>query len=395
MSDNELIDYEEKPQDKLSNSTIHCTDFKDFLLRTELMDAIKDAEFEHPSEVQQQCIPKALMGVDILCQARSGTGKTNVFVISCLNQLHTIENETCVLVICHTKEMADQIKNEFVRLGKYLKVSVECFYGGNDVSQDAERLKKGQPTIVVGTIGRILDLLKNRYLHFRHLKHLVIDEVDHIISNLDQRADLQEIIYETPVKKQTMMFTATLSEENKRTCLLFLRNPLEVYVDEKKLTLHGLTQSYLKVKENEKEDKLMKILDMQEVSQCVIFVSSKHRAKYLARFLNKNGFPSIEIHSDLTAKERISRFNDFKDLKFRIMIATDLMARGIDVQEVNLVINYDMPRNADIYLHRVGRAGRFETKGSAISFVSTEEDVVVMNDVQSRFEVSVTNFEIK
>lgn len=395
MSDEELVEYEERMINSKDETRIMTADFKDFLLRDELMQGIKDAEFEHPSEVQQKCIPKALMGVDILCQAKSGTGKTGVFVLSCLNQLNVIEKETSVLVIVHTKEMANQVAEEFRRLGKYLNVTVGAFFGGEDLESDVSKLKNGQPTIVVGTVGKIWDLVRNRHLIFRHLKHFVIDEVDHIMRNLEMRADLQSIIYETPLEKQTMMFTATLNEENKQTCLLFLRNPLEVYVDDKKLTLHGLSQSYLKIKPDDKDEAVIRILDTQEVSQCVIFTSNKQRAQRLSRILNSKGFPSVDIHSGMSINERIKRFSEFKNLKYRIMVSTDLMARGIDIQEINLVINYDMPRNSEIYLHRVGRAGRFETKGMAISFIWDEQDIVIMNDVQSRFEVNVEDFSNK
>ncbi|EPR79431.1 DEAD/DEAH box helicase [Spraguea lophii 42_110] len=392
-SDDELIEYNDTMvTSRRKTQASHSANFKDFLLRDELNIAIQDAAFEHPSEVQQQCIPKAILGVDILCQAKSGTGKTGVFVISTLQQLKPIDNESSVLVIVHTKEMAYQIKEEYQRFIKpFNGVTVGVFYGGVDVEEDIRRLNKGSPTVFIGTPGRTLDLLKRKEVSFRHVKHLVIDECDQCITDLKLRRDIQEVLYRTPLEKQTMMFTATLNEESKATCLLFLNNPHEVYVgEESRLTLHGLTQGYLKVEETEKEKVLEDILDRYEnINQCVIFVKDKMRAKRLTRHLSKQGFPTIDIHSGVPTKERLQRFNDFKERKYRMLVATDLMGRGIDIQDINMVINYDMPESAEAYLHRVGRAGRFETKGDSISFVSDESDSVVLNEVQKRFEVSI------
>eukprot|EP00833_Pecoramyces_ruminatium_P015518 jgi/Orpsp1_1/1189550/evm.model.d7180000072813.1 len=205
------------------------------------------------------------------------------------------------------------------------------------------------------------------------------------------RRDVQEIFKNTKHQKQVMMFTATLSKEIRPICKKFMHNPLEIFVDnETKLTLHGLQQHYIKLQENEKNRKLNDLLDALDFNQVCIFVKSVQRANELNKLLNECSFPSICIHSQMPQEERIKRYKLFKNYEKRLMVATDIFGRGIDIEGVNIVINYDMPDSADSYLHRVGRAGRFGTKGLAITFVSSNEDSETLNQVQNRFEVNIT-----
>merc|ERR1712159_550739 len=203
----------------------------------------------------------------------------------------------------------------------------------------------------------------------------------------DMRRDIQQIFMETPKKKQVMMYSATMTADIRGVCKKFMADPHEISVDEEsKLTLHGLLQYYVKLTEKEKNRKLNDLLDALEFNQVVIFVKSVQRAIALDKLLVECSFPSLSIHSGLDQEERINRYKQFKK---RIMVCTDLFGRGIDIERVNIVINYDMPDEGDSYLHRVGRAGRFGTKGLAISFVTTEEDEGVLKKVQERFEVNI------
>ncbi|KAF8823868.1 hypothetical protein HHX47_DHR9000114 [Lentinula edodes] len=380
-------------KDKKNFSGIHSTGFRDFLLKPELLRAISDLGFEHPSEVQQECIPQAVLGMDVLCQAKSGHGKTAVFVLATLQQLEPINGQVSVLVLCHTRELAFQIKNEYTRFAKYMPdVRISTFYGGTPVSKDAEVLrdKAKCPHIVVATPGRLNALARDKVLDAKNVKHFVLDECDKMLEQLDMRRDVQEIFRATPHHKQVMMFSATLAKEIRATCKKFMSNPLEIFVDdETKLTLHGLQQHYVKLEEKEKNRKINDLLDTLEFNQVVIFVKSVARAIELDKLLVACNFPSISIHSGLQQEERIKRYTAFKAFEKRILVATDIFGRGIDVERVNIVINYDCPPDADSYLHRVGRAGRFGTKGLAVTFVSTDEDQNVMNQIQARFEVAV------
>jgi ATP-dependent RNA helicase UAP56/SUB2 len=389
-------DAKEEPKDgegakKGSYAAIHASGFRDFLLKPELLRAIVDCGFEHPSEVQHECIPQAILGTDILCQAKSGMGKTAVFVLASLQQIDTSVKAVKVLVICHTRELAYQIKHEFDRFAKYFPdVKTGVVYGGMPIAKDIEMLKDNCPHVLIGTPGRLLGLLKNKDLKLDKVSQFILDECDKCLEKLDMRKDVQQVFVETPKKKQVMMFSATMTAETRDICKKFMADPHEIRVDEEsKLTLHGLLQYYAKLQEKEKNRKLNDLLDALEFNQVVIFVKSVQRAVALDKLLVECSFPSIAIHSGLSQEDRIARYKQFKEFQKRIMVSTDLFGRGIDIERVNIVINYDMPGDSDSYLHRVGRAGRFGTKGLAITFVTSDEDADVLKKVQERFEVNI------
>mmetsp|Transcript_13207 Transcript_13207/g.32946 ORF Transcript_13207/g.32946 Transcript_13207/m.32946 type:complete len:425 (+) Transcript_13207:400-1674(+) len=372
---------------------IHASGFRDFLLKPELLRAIVGCGFEHPSEVQQEALPQAILGTDVLCQAKSGMGKTAVFVLACLQQLKTEETGIQVLTLVHTRELAFQIKNEFERFSKYFKgVRAAVMYGGTSIDDDKATLKDASksPHILIGTPGRLNALIRDDALDLSKVAHFVVDECDNVMEKLDMRQDVQRLFIKTPKKKQTMMFTATLPADARAVCKRFMQNPHEIFVDdESKLTLHGLLQYYVKLEEKEKNRKLNDLLDLLEFNQVVIFVKSVSRCKALNSLLQDCSFPSIAIHSGLDQEERIARYKQFKEFNKRIMVATDLFGRGIDIERVNIVINYDMPEGPNPYLHRVGRAGRFGTKGLAITFSASPEDEEVLKQVQAKFEVNI------
>ncbi|CAN6847398.1 unnamed protein product [Brassica oleracea var. botrytis] len=431
----ELLDYEEedeKAPDSAAKANgeavkkgyvgIHSSGFRDFLLKPELLRAIVDSGFEHPSEgkcfslmpfiwrlyslllkgslaaiffasssVQHECIPQAILGMDVICQAKSGMGKTAVFVLSTLQQIEPAPGQVSALILCHTRELAYQICNEFVRFSTYLPdTKVSVFYGGVNNKIHKDLLKNECPHIVVGTPGRVLGLARDKDLSLKNVRHFILDECDKMLESLDMRRDVQEIFKMTPHDKQVMMFSATLSKEIRPVCKKFMQDPMEIYVDdEAKLTLHGLVQHYIKLSEMEKNRKLNDLLDALDFNQVVIFVKSVSRAGELNKLLIECNFPSICIHSGMSQEERLTHYKSFKEGHKRILVATDLVGRGIDIERVNIVINYDMPDSADTYLHRVGRAGRFGTKGLAITFVASASDSEVLNQVQDRFEVDI------
>merc|ERR1712150_191058 len=385
-AEEELVDYEEGADDtkavtkttevkKGSYVGIHSSGFRDFLLKQELLLAIQDCGFEHPSEVQQNCIPQAVLGADIICQAKSGMGKTCVFVLAVLQQLEPKDGEIDTLVVCHTRELAYQICQEFLRFSKYLKtVKVKVFFGGIAVRQHRKLLEEETPHVVIGTPGRLLQLVKEKKLKLDKLKRFVLDECDQMLETLDMRRDVQQIFKATPHEKQVMMFSVTMAKEIRPVARKFTQNPTEIYVDdESKLTLHGLQQYYIKLTEAQKNRKLNDLLDALEFNQVV----------------QECNFPSMCMYGGLKQEERLDRYNKFKEYKSRILVSTDIFGRGVDFERINIVINYDMPKVADMYLHRVGRSGRFGTKGLSISFVSSEDDTGILEAVQSRFEVEV------
>jgi len=248
MADNEdLLDYEDeeateqgavegagdapaKKEVKGTYVSIHSSGFRDFLLKPEILRAIVDCGFEHPSEVQHECIPQAVLGMDVLCQAKSGMGKTAVFVLATLQQLETVDNQVSVLVLCHTRELAFQISKEYERFSKYMPtIKVGVFFGGLNIQKDEATLKANCPHIVVGTPGRILALVRNKKLNLKTLKHFVLDECDKMLEALDMRRDVQEIFRNTPHEKQVMMFSATLSKEIRPVCKKFMQDVISPF----------------------------------------------------------------------------------------------------------------------------------------------------------------------
>ncbi|KAJ3301512.1 Suppressor of the cold-sensitive snRNP biogenesis mutant brr1-1 [Kappamyces sp. JEL0829] len=386
---------EDDGQKKGSYVGIHATGFRDFLLKPELLNAIVECGFEHPSEgngtgltfaVQQECIPQAILGMDVLCQAKAGVGKTAVFVLACLQQLETSETLTAtstdpqVIVLCHTRELAFQIKNEFTRFTKFLDVKTAVFYGGTSTTANAETLKNDKPHVIVGTPGRVCALIRDGTLKMGNIKHFILDECDKLLDSLDMRRDVQEIFKSTPHHKQVMMFSATLSKEIRPICKKFMQNPLEILVDDQtKLTLHGLQQYYVMLEETAKNKMLSDLLDNLEFNQVVIFVKSVARADQLHWLLESCNFPSMCIHSRMPQEERIKRYSSFKAFSKRILVATDIFGRGIDMERVNVVINYDMPDSTVSYLHR----------GLAITFTSSEDDKTMLKSIQEQFEVNI------
>jgi superfamily II DNA/RNA helicase len=400
MEEEILPDYESSEEEnqnngdnKVASSTtaVHESGFADFLLKNEILRAIADCGFEHPSAVQHECIPAALLGTDLICQAKSGMGKTAVFVLS---TLHLIEKEAkgiVALVITHTRELAYQILEEFNRFTKYLPhIKAKVVYGGVPIQQDKKDFAENMPQILIGTPGRLLHLANEKIISLASVKYFILDECDQMLEDLSMRKDIQQIFKFTPHTKQVMMFSATLSDDVRAVCKRFMHNPREIYINDKaKLTLDGLQQFYVNLTEAQKNRKLVSLLDVLEFNQVVIFVSSIDRAKVLNELLISEKFPSICTHSKMKQDERIDMYKNFKKFGARILVSTNMYGRGVDFERVNVVFNYDMPANEVTYLHRVGRAGRFGTKGIAISFVSSDEDREVMEKVRKQFVVKL------
>jgi len=258
---------------------------------------------------------------------------------------------------------------------------------GGDNEKDQIKDLKTKPKIIIGTPGRILSLTKkNNVLNLNNIQIFVIDECDKMLNALDMRNDVQKIFKKTPIDKQVMMFSATLPDETKDVCKKFMRKPVEIIVkEENKEHLEKLQQFYVKLKEEDKNRKLFDILDNVQFNQVIIFVNSIIRCETLSEMLTLHNFPSIAIHASLPQEERIKLFDLFKQFKRRIMVATELYGRGVDFLKVNTVINYDMSATAEAYVHRVGRAGRFGSKGITITFLSKDEDQKVFDELLEKY----------
>lgn len=390
----EEVDPTIEDEKKGSYAGVRSAGFPDFLLKPELLRATTDCGFEHPSQVQQECIPEAILGNDIICVSKAGMGKTAVFVLSVLQQIEPEDGVVDTIVLCHTRELAFQITQEFHRLAKYMPaIKVQVFYGGIPVRQQQTMLQEDPPHIVVGCPGRVMDLIKRKSLKCDGVKRFVLDECDELLSaeNTNMRSQVQTIFKACPFEKQVMMFTATIGKI-KETALKFCVNPVFSEPEEGKLTLYGLQQFYCECTEKEKNRKLRDLLQKLDYNQVIIFVKSTSRCKALHQLLVDLKFPANCTYGGLPVEKRVEQYNLFKEYKSRMLVATDTYARGVDFEKVNIVINYDMPGNADTYLHRVGRSGRFGTKGLAVTFAVRENDATdfaTLEEVQSRFAVQI------
>jgi len=406
VNDEDLADYEdddveqevsEKPKAKKGTyAGIHATGFKDFVLKAEILQALSDCSFESPSQVQQVCIPQAIQGHDVICQEKAGMGKTAIFVLSTLHLIRPEKDENGkniidTLALVPARELAHQINKEFKRFGVYMEgIESEEIYGGTSIREHRTLFKEKPPHIVAGTPGRVKALVKEGSMKIDKLKRFILDECDRLLAETDMRAQVQEIFMEAPYEKQVMMFSATISKDVLPVCRKMCTNPQEFLVEaENKLTLRSLSQYYVKLDEKEKNRKLTDLLDKLKWNQVVIFVNSTRRCKDLNMLLNEVNFPSMAMMGAMKQTERIDLYNKFKRGDKRLLVSTDVFARGVDFAGVDLVINYDMPESDDTYLHRVGRSGRYDTKGTAITFLSSETDSEVHAKIQSRFEVAV------
>ncbi|KAL0228676.1 hypothetical protein GEMRC1_013296 [Eukaryota sp. GEM-RC1] len=333
------------------------------------------------------------LGHDVLGQAKSVMGNTALFVLVILQHVIAANSDTDIVavVITHTREMAQQIQSQFQRVGNLANITVAAVHEGTCYEVSKQTIDQMKPQILVGTSERLAEFVK-KGLRLDKVKHFVVDEADKVIEHSDMRADLQTIFKATPKNKQTMMFSAALCQENLETCKLLMENRIIIPVNEdKKLKLHlnGLLHYFINVDSRKKSEKLMNLLGVLKFNQVVIFVNGSSRARALSRVMRNHSFPALIVHGDMIQEMRFLVYHDFKNARARILIATDLAGRGFVVEKVNVVINYDMPSDSDSYLHRVGRAGRFASKGLAILFSSTEDDKSVLNDVQSTLAIKM------
>ena len=364
--------------------------FDNMNLKEDLLRGIYGYGFENPSSIQQKAIVPLVDGKDIIAQAQSGSGKTGAFCIGALEKIDNNINNVQVIILSHTKELARQTFNVFNSLGEFLNIKSALVMGGISIDDSKKKLKNGVHAII-GTPGRVLHMLNDKCFNINKIKLLIIDEADELLS-IGFEEQLRNIIEILDNKVQIGLFSATLSEK----CLLltkyFMNEPINIFVKKDELTLEGINQYYINVeKEDWKLDILCDLYETITVSQTVIFCSSKKKVIWLQKELEDREFTTSIIHGDMLNDERTKVMNEFRSGSSRILISTDLLARGIDVQQVSLVINYDIPNGIegrDNYIHRIGRSGRFGRKGVAINFVRYE-DVDMIREIERFFSTQI------
>lgn len=361
--------------------------FEDLNINDDLLRGIYSYGFEKPSNIQYKSLPIFNSGKDMIAQSQSGTGKTGAFSIGILNNIDINLKKTQYIILTPTHELAKQIYSVVENLGARMDISICKVIGKTSINVSIEDLKK-EPQIIVATPGRLFDMINKRHIFTDNIKTLVIDEADEMLSSGFMEV-LQNIIRCVPKTCQMCLFSATMPQEIIDLTENFMNNPEKLLINKDELTLEGIKQFYIDLKQyNWKFDVLYDIYETINVTQSIIYVNSKNVLNNLYDRLSRDEFPVSYIHGDMHSSEREKNLNDFKNGITRIMLSTDLLSRGIDIQQLSLVINFDLPRNKETYIHRIGRSGRYGRKGTAINFV-TNEDIDHMREIQKFYNTKI------
>lgn len=356
-------------------------------LKEDLLRGIYAYGFERPSAIQQRAIVPIIKGRDVIAQAQSGTGKTATFSIGALQRVDIGQRETQALILAPTRELAQQTQNVVLALGDYMNVQVHACIGGTKVGEDIKKLDYGQH-VVVGTPGRVFDMIKRRNLRTENIKMLILDEADEMLSR-GFKEQIYDIYRYLPSKTQFVIVSATLPQEVLDITSKFMVDPVQVLVKRDELTLEGIRQFFVDVEREEwKFDTLCDLYDTITIAQSVIFCNTKRKVDWLTEKMRQANFTVSSMHGEMPQKERDAIMGEFRKGISRVLITTDIWARGIDVQQVSVVFNYDLPLNRENYLHRIGRSGRFGRRGIAINFV-TKVDVHILRDIEQYYATQI------
>ena len=356
-------------------------------IREDLLRGLYSYGFEKPSAIQQRAIMPIVTGRDVIAQAQSGTGKTSMISLALCQMLDTSVREIQALVLSPTRELATQTEKTALALGNFMSVQVHACIGGRSVGEDAKVLDRGVH-IVSGTPGRVFDMIKRRNLRTRNIKTLVLDEADEML-NKGFKEQIYDVYRYLPPETQVVLVSATLPNEVLEITGKFMTDPIRILVKRDELTLEGIKQFFVAVEKEEwKFDTLCDLYDTLTITQAVIFCNTKKKVDWLTEKMRGNNFTVSAMHGDMPQKERDAIMGEFRGGTTRVLITTDVWARGIDVQQVSLVINYDLPNNRENYIHRIGRSGRYGRKGVAINFVKAD-DIGVLRDIEQYYSTQI------
>jgi len=358
-------------------------------LKDSLLRGIYAYGFERPSAIQQRAILPILKGRDVIAQSQSGTGKTTIFCIAILQLLNNRSRDTQALLLSPTRELAQQSARVLSAFASHTQPAVSCatLIGGKSIGDDLKALQSGTQ-VVSGTPGRVCDMIGRGALSTKRIKLMVLDEADEMLSK-GFKEQIYDIYRHLPPHTQIVLISATLPPDVLSLTQQFMTEPVRILVKRDELTLEGIKQFFISVeKEDWKFDTLCDLYDILTITQCVIFVNKKTKVDWLVEKMRAAHFTVSAMHGDMAQTEREKVMNDFRSGVSRVLISTDVWGRGLDVQQVSLVICYDLPVNRESYIHRIGRSGRFGRKGVAINFV-TEEDVSVLRDIEQYYGTQI------
>ncbi|BBX86658.1 DEAD/DEAH box helicase [Mycolicibacterium aubagnense] len=345
--------------------------FADLNIRPEVLRALTDVGYESPSPIQAATIPAILNGSDVVGLAQTGTGKTAAFAVPVLSKIDPTSRNTQCLVLAPTRELALQVAEAFGKYGAHLNINVLPIYGGSSYTPQLAGLKRGAQ-VVVGTPGRVIDHLSKGSLDLSHLDYLVLDEADEMLQ-MGFAEDVERILADTPEYKQVALFSATMPPAIKKITARYLHDPVEVTIKAKAQTAENITQRYIQVAGPRKMDAITRLLEVEPFEAMIVFVRTKQATEEVAEKLRARGFSAAAINGDIAQAVRERTINALKDGSIDILIATDVAARGLDVERISHVLNYDIPHDPESYVHRIGRTGRAGRSGTALLFVTPRE----------------------
>lgn len=336
-----------------------------------IITALSNMGFEEPTPIQEMTIPIAMMGRDVIGLAQTGTGKTAAYGVPLIDKCQTDIERVQGLVIVPTRELAMQVAEELNKIGSQKKIRSLPVYGGQEMERQIRALKN-RPQIIVGTPGRLMDHLRRRTIRLDRISMLVLDEADEML-NMGFKDDIEEILRQAPKQRQNLLFSATMPLHTQNLAREFMQNPEMVHIDPRAVTVVNTEQQYMEVPELRKLDVLCRLLDLQNPDLAIVFGRTKRRVDEIAEALSKMGYSADGIHGDLTQSQRDTVMRKFKDGTIDILVATDVAARGLDISGVTHIYNFDIPQDAEGYVHRIGRTGRAGETGLAITFVTPRE----------------------
>lgn len=354
--------------------------FDDLNISDEIRKAIGKMGFTKLTPIQKMAIPPALKGIDITAQAQTGSGKTIAFAIPVLEKIFIDDRSPQAIVLCPTRELCLQVAGEIDKVGANIKkLKVLAVYGGQPIGKQTRVLKKGVH-IVVGTPGRIIDHIQKGNLDLIGVERVVLDEADEML-DMGFREDIEEILKETPYRKQTLLFSATIPQEIRKIAKNYQNNPKFIKISNKKQNIPKITQYAFKTNHKYKLDDLMKLIDAYDIKSALIFSNTKKGVDFIYKNLKKEGCSVESIHGDMSQKTRDKVMNKFRNGNVSFLVATDVASRGLDISNLDFIINYDVPQNYDSYVHRIGRTARAGNSGFAFTLVS-KEDAINFNNIK-------------
>jgi ATP-dependent RNA helicase DeaD len=359
------------PDSDQTDAAVAPATFADLQIHPAVLEAVSEVGYETPSAIQAATIPALLAGSDVVGLAQTGTGKTAAFAIPILSKIDTTSRITQALVLAPTRELALQVAEAFSRYGAKLRVNVLPIYGGSSYVPQIAGLKRGAQ-IVVGTPGRVIDHLEKGNLDLSHLDYLVLDEADEMLQ-MGFAEDVERILADTPEYKQVALFSATMPPAIKKITSKYLHDPVEVMVKSKTQTAENITQRYFQVSYPRKMDALTRLLEVEQGDAMIVFVRTKQATEEVAEKLRARGFAAAAINGDIPQAVRERTISQLKDGSIDILVATDVAARGLDVERISHVVNFDIPHDPESYVHRIGRTGRAGRSGTALLFVTPRE----------------------